>query len=110
LAQVAPRVDLLRRPVPPSGFVAGDGLCSTRGGVSAWVVKPLTLAGRRGTERVAAGDAVAVAVCGDRADVLLPCRPSRGVSGWRADPPHPRLPLLDGLTGERGSALLDQLS
>jgi hypothetical protein len=95
--------------MPPPGLVAGGGLCSPNGSIGALVVEPLALAAGCGSERVRAGDAVAVAVGGDGADVLLPGSTPGRVGGLRPEPAHPRLPLSDGLTGEHGGALLHQV-
>ncbi len=77
-AEVAARVDLLLRSMPPPGLVAGGGLCSPNSSIGALMVESLALAAGCGSERVRAGDAVAVAVGGDRADLLLP-------SGWQRE-------------------------
>jgi hypothetical protein len=79
------------------------------GSIGALVVEPLPLAAGHGSERVAAGDAVAVAVGGDRADLLLPGSTPGRAGGWSSEPSLPRLPPSDGLTGEDGGAPLDDV-
>jgi hypothetical protein len=93
---------------PPPSVLVGGGLCSTGGGVSAVGSQAVVLAGWDRAERVGAGDAVAVAVGGGGADLLIPSCTSYRVARWRPQPPHPGLALFDGMVDEGGRAGLDR--
>jgi hypothetical protein len=109
-AEVAAGVDLLVSCALARDVLGGCGLGSAGGERGALVVEALALAARRLAERVGSVEAVAVPICRDGPDLLLPGGTLRRVARRHAETRYPRLVLLDGVFGERVGALFDQVA
>jgi len=109
-AEVAAGVDSLVSRALARDVLVGRGLGLAGGECGALVVEALALAGRRLAERVGSVEAVAVPICRDGSDLLLPGGTSCRVARRRAEARYPRLVLLDGVFGERVGALFDQVA